>query len=108
MKHHVCSDLSVYIKESAMTTAIPSLETTRLLIRPFQMVDLEDLHGLMSEAWDEPVLEREQRSPEREAWLRWSIANYHALVSMMQPAYGERAVVLRTSGELIGRGGTNS
>ncbi len=85
-----------------MTTAIPYLETTRLSIRPFQLDDLEDLHRLMSEAWDEPRMERDQRLPEREAWLRWSIANYEALASMAQPADEERAVVLRTSGALIG------
>jgi RimJ/RimL family protein N-acetyltransferase len=39
---------------------------------------------------------------DREAWLKWTILNYAALADLMQPPYGDRAVVLKSTGELVG------
>jgi RimJ/RimL family protein N-acetyltransferase len=84
--------------EASMSTAMPVLETTRLLVRPLTLDDLEACHQLLDlEAWQtgEP-LER------RREWLEWTVRNYAALARLYQPPYGERAVVLRSMGELVG------
>lgn len=88
-----------------MTTAMPALETERLIIRPLVMEDLEDAHRVLSDAWDEPAEERAGRLPERERWLRWTVASYDGLASVNQPPYNDRAVVLKGDGLLIGIAG---
>lgn len=88
-----------------MATVMPPLETKRLIIRPFVPDDLEAVHRVLSNAWQVPSDEQRQRMPDRERWLRWVIANYESLASLYQPPYGDRAVVLRESGELIGSAG---
>jgi len=82
---------------SPMPTSMPVLETPRLVVRPFVIDDLERVHALLDAAWDEqtPLAEREK-------WLRWTVAGYEALASLNQPPYGDRAVVLRETGELAG------
>ena len=39
---------------------------------------------------------------ERERWLRWTMLGYGEMASLHQPPYGDRAVVLREDGRLIG------
>lgn len=85
-----------------MGTAMPVLATERLTVRPFELSDLEEVHRVLSEAWEEPVEERAARLTARERWLRWEVANYEELADLMQPPYGDRAVVVRESGTLIG------
>lgn len=77
---------------------MPVLITGRLEIRPFVMDDLEDVHRIMDfEAKMEP-----QSLDERRLWLEWTIRSYTELQKLYQPPYGDRAVVLRETGELIG------
>jgi len=85
-----------------MSTAMPVLETECLFIRPFVMEDLEAVHRVLSNAWEIPLEEQTRRLPERERWLRWAVANYEALADLMQPPYGDRAVVLKGDGQLVG------
>ena len=85
-----------------MTTAIPVLETERLIIRPFEMGELHATHDVLSRAWGEPPEEYDLRLADRERWLRWSVLNHEVLASLDQPAYGDRAVVLKEGGALIG------
>jgi RimJ/RimL family protein N-acetyltransferase len=85
-----------------MSTAMPLLETERLVVRPFELDDLGDVHRVLSAAWDEPVEECAARLPARDRWLRWTVANYQQLAELRQPPYGDRAVVLRETRELIG------
>jgi RimJ/RimL family protein N-acetyltransferase len=66
---------------------IPPIETQRLLIRELTAADsaaVADLAGL------------------RDRWLRWTELAYEQLAELRQPPYGERAVALRSSGELVG------
>jgi [ribosomal protein S5]-alanine N-acetyltransferase len=83
---------------------MPVLDTSRLLIRPLVMVDMESVYQLVDvdladiEIGTEGSLSRE----ERRRWLEWSVLNYEALASMHQPPYGDRGVILRETGELIG------
>lgn len=73
-----------------------TLETERLTIRPFAPGDLDALHAIMSDGFgEEPVARRRE-------WLEWSIRNYTALSRLYQPPYGDRAAVLKTSGEVVG------
>jgi ribosomal-protein-alanine N-acetyltransferase len=83
---------------------VPILETPRLLIRPFEMQDLEDAHQLL----DIELREAEMGSDkfdtlaERAEWLQWAILNYDQLAKLHQPPYGDRAIVLKVDGQLIG------
>lgn len=74
------------------------LETPRLIIREFTLDDLDNLHALQRAAWNDDETTRE----ERERWLRWTTMNYRELANMYQPPYGDRAVTLKDSGELVG------
>ena len=85
-----------------MTTALPKLETERLMIRPYVMSDLEAVHRVLSNAWDVPPEEQARLLPQRERWLRWVVANYEGLASLHQPPYGDRAMVRKEDGRLVG------
>lgn len=83
---------------------MPILETERLLVRPLTLDDLPAVIQLLDVELHEanlgsaPVTSR----AEREQWLRWTVLNYEQLARLYQPPYGERAVVLKASGALIG------
>ena len=85
-------------------TKMPSLETERLQIRPFVMNDLDDVYQLLDVELD---TERPGTNPvasriERKDWLQWAVLNYEQLGILQQPPYGDRAVVVKATGELIG------
>ncbi|MCB0051799.1 MAG: GNAT family N-acetyltransferase [Caldilinea sp.] len=85
---------------------MPPIETERLLLRPFLLEDLDAIFQILDVApgdvdLDDPAAVAEAKA-DRQEWLAWSILNYDALARLHQPPYGDRAVVLRTSGELIG------
>lgn len=88
-----------------MTTEMPTLETERLTIRPFVLADLEVAHRVLSDAWDIPREEQAAHLAERERWLRWTVANYQELAALAQPPYGDRAVVQKEDGRLVGSAG---
>lgn len=83
---------------------VPPLETERLIVRPFTMHDLDDVHRLLdidlatADFGTEGALTLE----ERQDWLQWTVMNYEALARLYQPPYGDRAVTLRQTGEVIG------
>ena len=83
---------------------MPTLETPRLRIRPFAMEDLPDVHQLLDVDLGEAQLgtERLDSLGDRAQWLHWSILNYEQLAKLRQPPYGDRAIVLRSTGQLIG------
>jgi RimJ/RimL family protein N-acetyltransferase len=83
-----------------MSTAMPVLETERLRVRPFTEADLDAVNRVQNAAWEEDVA-----IGEREKWLRWTVASYENLAALMQPPYGDRAVELKESGELVGVAG---
>ena len=39
---------------------------------------------------------------ERTEWLQWAVLNHTQLAKLYQPPYGDRAVVLKATGQLIG------
>ncbi len=73
------------------------LETRRLLIRRFVMEDLAGIHGVLSAAF-----KTDTTVDDLIPWLRWSVMNYDQLEGLHQPPYGDRAVVLKESGQVIG------
>jgi [ribosomal protein S5]-alanine N-acetyltransferase len=84
---------------------MPPLETDRLRIRPFEMDDFEAIHHILDieledVVHDERTLERVRA--ERRLWLQWISLNPDALAALYQPPYGDRAVVLKGTGEVIG------
>ena len=83
---------------------MPILETGRLLIRPFVLDDLPDVHRLLDIELHDAALHADKMESmvERAAWLQWSVLNYVQLARLYQPPYGDRAAVLKSSGQLIG------
>jgi RimJ/RimL family protein N-acetyltransferase len=81
-------------------TRMPTLRTDRLLIRELQPDDLEPMYQILD------VDEAEGQAPpsidERRKWLEWNIASANLLASLDQPPYGDRAIVLQSTGEVIG------
>lgn len=73
-----------------------TLETERLLIRSYQEDDLAAAHAVTVSAFGSRPLEQTTH------WLTWQISNYKALANLGQPPYGDRAVVLKATGEIIG------
>ena len=86
---------------------MPILETKRLQIRPFVMADLEDVHQLLDVALDPEALHTapDDSLAARETWLHWTVLNYEQLASLYQPPYGDRAVINKATGALIGAAG---
>jgi RimJ/RimL family protein N-acetyltransferase len=74
-----------------------TLTTPRLTIRPFVMDDLEAYHAIANAGFGEadPLEERRE-------WMEWTVRNYVGLARLYQPPYGDRAIVLNATGELIG------
>lgn len=83
--------------------SMPVLETERLVICPFTLDDLEDIHRILSLAFQHHFDPEDPHArAERQRWLQWSALNYEALAKLDQPPYGDRAIVLRSTGQLIG------
>ena len=83
---------------------MPTLETPRLVIRPFCMDDLHPVHRLLDADLREVDLGTvgAQTLPERAEWLQWTILSYTQLAKLYQPPYGERAIVHKHMQRLIG------
>jgi RimJ/RimL family protein N-acetyltransferase len=83
---------------------MPDLQTERLRIRPFTLDDLDAMHQLLDvelrevEFGDSGPMTRQAR----QQWLQWTIMSYEQLAALNQPPYGDRAVVLKPAGPLIG------
>jgi RimJ/RimL family protein N-acetyltransferase len=83
---------------------MPVLETERLQIRPLTLDDLDAIHQLLDvalrhvEFGDTGAKTRQARAQ----WLQWTIMSYEQLAALNQPPYGDRAVVLKPTGSLIG------
>src|SRR5512139_3083140 len=88
---------------TAMLT-MPVLETERLIIRSFMMDDLAAAHDLFDIELREADLGSETMDTlaERLEWLQWAVRNDIQLAQLHQPPYGDRAIVLKSSRQLIG------
>ena len=83
---------------------MPPIETKRLLIRSFTMDDLDAAHHILDvELADADIgTEGAGTREAREHWLRWTVLGYEQYAALYQPPYGERAVALRETGQVIG------
>ncbi|MEZ4236678.1 MAG: GNAT family N-acetyltransferase [Myxococcota bacterium] len=72
---------------------LPPLDTERLRIRPLAADDLDAAAR---------VLDGGPPDEARRRWLEWTILAYEQLAALYQPPYGERAVVRREDGALVG------
>ena len=80
-------------------TRMPELESARLRIRELAREDLGAAHAIMLAGFpSEPAVTLQARR----AWLDWTIASYEQLALLMQPPYGERAIVHKETGAVIG------
>jgi RimJ/RimL family protein N-acetyltransferase len=67
---------------------VPPLESARLTVRELVSGDRAAVEELIGD--------------DRERWLDWTALGYEQLAELHQPPYGERGVVLRESGRLVG------
>jgi RimJ/RimL family protein N-acetyltransferase len=72
------------------------IETNRLIIRPFAAGDLEAVVALHDMCFAPAPRQ------ERQAWLDWTIRNYVQLAQLHQPPYGDYAVAMQSTKEVIG------
>jgi len=75
---------------------MPPLETERLLIRPFADADLAAVRAIRA------ILDVNSTDPASERYVRHAGLNAAVLHELGQPPLGDRAIVLRSTGELIG------
>jgi [ribosomal protein S5]-alanine N-acetyltransferase len=80
------------------------LETDRLVIRPFVMDDLDAIHRILDIelAEAETGTEGAKTREERGSWLQWTVLAYEELARLHQPPYGDRALALRGTREVVG------
>lgn len=92
-----------------MALHMPALTTERLTIRPLVMDDLDAIYRILDvELADAHTgAEHAESKADRERWLRWTVLGYEELARLYQLPLGDRAIVLRESGELIGAVGYN-
>ena len=84
-----------------MSTMI--LETPRLVVRPFAPEDLHAIHRILDLTFgDGSKVDDPAALAERRSWLEWSILSQEWFPKLHQPPYGERAIVLKATGALIG------
>jgi len=80
-----------------MNRRIPTLETECLIIRELTMDDLETINSVLNRSfgWETPLRERQR-------WLQWTVLGYEMFSVLGQPHYGERAVVLKETRQIVG------
>jgi RimJ/RimL family protein N-acetyltransferase len=79
------------------------IDTERLIIRPFVMDDVPIVHRILDQTFgDGASVQNDAALQERRSWVQWSILNQEWFPKMHQPPYGDRAITLKPSGELIG------
>ena len=75
---------------------MPPLEAERLVIRPLEDADLAAVAA---------ILEADPADPATERYVRHGRLNAAVLAELGQPPLGDRAIILRETGELIGLAG---
>jgi [ribosomal protein S5]-alanine N-acetyltransferase len=67
---------------------LPRLETERLAVRPLTLADAASVRAIGGDP--------------HPGWLEWTAATYDQLEALHQPPYGERAVELLATGDVVG------
>jgi ribosomal-protein-alanine N-acetyltransferase len=80
-----------------------TLETERLRIRAFLPEEAPAIHRILDLCFGEGRLADDPAAlAERHEWVAWGRLSEKWLDALHQPPYGERAIVLKSSGALIG------
>jgi len=68
------------------------------------MGDLDDIHRILDIELSDVDFGSEgaKAIKARQQWLEWTIMSYEQLARLYQPPYGDRAIVLKQAGKLIG------
>ncbi|MBI1880421.1 MAG: GNAT family N-acetyltransferase [Chloroflexi bacterium] len=83
---------------------MPILEADRLQVRPFTLDDLVAIHQILDVELDKVDVHTSGAKAlrERKRWLEWTLLGYEQFAQLYQPPYGDRAVVLKAAGQVIG------
>jgi RimJ/RimL family protein N-acetyltransferase len=80
-----------------------TIETDRLVIRTFTLDDLPVIHRILDQTFgDGSQVDDKAALEQRRSWLQWSMLNQEWLPQLHQPPYGDRAIILKATGQLIG------
>jgi len=80
-----------------------NFETDRLIVRPFVADDLQTIHRILDQTFgDGTNVANESALQERKSWLEWSRLNQEWFPKMNQTRYGDRAIVLKATNQVIG------
>jgi ribosomal-protein-alanine N-acetyltransferase len=92
------------LRGSEFMLSMPPLETERLIIRPFTLDDLDVVHQLLDVDLHDADFDSvgAVTRDKRQQWLRWTVMSYEELAKLYQPPYGDRAVALKETGQVIG------
>lgn len=89
-----------------MTPELALFETPRLVVRSFAVEDGPVIHGILDRAFGDGSRAADPAAlGERAEWVRWSALSHRWFPLLHQPPFGDRAIVLKDSGELIGAAG---
>jgi RimJ/RimL family protein N-acetyltransferase len=83
-----------------MVRRIPVLETDRLIIRELTMDDLAAISDVFNKSIGQEIPIEESRR-----WLQWTVWGYEMFSKLEMPHYGERAIVLKKTKQVIGEVG---
>ena len=82
---------------------MPPLETDLLIIRPFTISDLDDVYRIIDcDCFSQRNPDDMKAKRHRRAWLDWNIAGEHQQASLGHPPYGERAIMRKSDGRMVG------
>jgi RimJ/RimL family protein N-acetyltransferase len=82
---------------------VPVLTTPRLIVRPLNEEDAEAVHRLfMDIGWVDEAMPETELFSRRRSWLDWTRAGYREFERLYQPPLGDRAVVRKSNGALVG------
>ncbi len=85
---------------------LPELDTNRLLIRPFVLDDLAAAWAINNRCFGDGARARDPAAiAAYRPMLQWQVANTQMLAELYQPPFGDRAVVLKSTGAVIGQVG---
>jgi [ribosomal protein S5]-alanine N-acetyltransferase len=74
------------------------LDTDRLLVRDLQESDLDAVHEILDLDLWQPGRSRAERA----RWLNWTVLDYEQRRLAHQPPYGDYAIVLKHTNQLVG------
>jgi|SRR4030095_527312 len=77
--------------------------TNRLIIREFRPSDLGEIYRILDvELKFIDSIEQDSSIAQRKKWLEWTVQSYEQSRMLLNPPYGDNAIVLKDSLQLIG------